>query len=70
MQTGDLIERARILVDSSGKKKAVLLDYDSWTELIGDLQDLEEIDRVRESREGYISWDEAKKELRLNETLR
>ena len=69
MQTGELIERARMLVDYQGNKKGVLLDYDSWAELIEDLQDLEEIDRVREANEEYVSWEQAKKELRSNEVL-
>ena len=66
MQAGDLMQRARILVDSQGNKKGVLLDYDSWIELIEDLMDLEDIDRVRESKEEYVSWEEAKSELRAN----
>ncbi len=66
MQTGDLIERARILVDSQGKKKGVLLDYDSWVELIEDLKGLEEIDRVREAKQEYVSWEQAKAKLCVN----
>ena len=37
MQVNELIEKAQILVDSTGKKKAILLDYAFWKELLNDL---------------------------------
>ena len=36
MQMTELIDAARFVVDSDGRKKAVLLDYDCWLELLED----------------------------------
>jgi hypothetical protein len=50
-----------------GDKKAVLLDYSLWEELLTQLEDLkdaEEIRRLREAEEDVISWEQAKGELR------
>ena len=63
MQVDELIEKAQILVDSTGKKKAILLDYAFWEELLEDLEDMEALDRSREANGEYISWEQAKAEL-------
>ena len=55
MQVNELIEKAQILVDSTGKKKAILLDYAFWEELLEDLEDMEALDRSREANGEYIS---------------
>jgi hypothetical protein len=55
------------LVDANGNKKAVVLDYPVWEELLTQLEDLEdaqEIQRLREANEDVITWDQAKAELR------
>ena len=64
MQVNELIEKAQILVDSTGNKKAILLDYAFWEKLLEDLEDMEALDRSRETNEEYISWEQAKAELR------
>ena len=49
MHMTELIEAARFVVDSEGQKKAVMLDYEHWQELLTlleDLADLQEIDRI------------------------
>ena len=63
MQVNELIEKAQILVDSTGKK-AIMLDYAFWEELLEDLEDMEALDRSRETNGEYISWEQAKAELR------
>ena len=67
MQVTELIDSARFVVDSEGQKKAVLLDYEHWRELLArleDFADLQEIDRARRSGEEAIPWEQAKEELR------
>ena len=67
MQMTELIAAARFVVDSDGHKKAVMLDYGHWQELVTlleDLADMEEIDRVRRAGEETIPWEQAKAELR------
>ena len=67
MRANELIAKAHLLKDSSGKRKAVQLDYKTWEELLEfleDIEDMEEINRVQESCAEYIPWEQAKKDLR------
>ncbi len=67
MSTAELLRSVQFLVDASGNKKAVLLDYSVWEELLThmeDLEDAQEIQRLREANEEIITWDQAKVELR------
>jgi hypothetical protein len=67
MSVTELIRTVQFVVDAQGKKKAVVLDYDIWEKLLillEDLDDVEEISRLRESDEPYIPWEQAKAELR------
>ena len=66
VQINELIEKAQILVDSTGKKKAILLDYAFWEELLEDLEDMEALDRSREANREYVSWEQAKAELQAD----
>ena len=69
MQAKELIQKAQFVVDPTGKKQAVQLDYTTWEALLNlleDIEDLQEIDRVRESGEEYVPWEQAKTELRAN----
>jgi len=64
-----LLERMQpiqFLVDAKGKKKAVVLEYSIWEELLTlleDLEDADEIRRLREAGEETLPWEEAKAEL-------
>ena len=42
MQIDELIEKAQFVTDSTGKKRAVLLDYALWEELLELLEDSED----------------------------
>ena len=64
MQVSELKEKARTVIDSAGNKRAVLLDYAVWSELIEELEDMEAIDEARESGEELIPLERAVKELR------
>ena len=67
MSVIELLRKAQFVVDASGNRKAVLLDYTSWEELLTlleDWEDLDEIHRLREAGEQAIPWEEAKAELR------
>jgi hypothetical protein len=68
MSITDVIQKARFVVDADGEKKAVLLDYSSWEELLillEDLEDVEEIQNLRDSGdEEIITWEQAKVGLR------
>ena len=63
----ELLEKVEFVVDVEGQKKAVMLDYSIWKDLVSLLEDIEdsaEIEASRNSGEEVVSWDEAKAELR------
>ena len=67
MSITELLQRAEFLVDAKGTKKAVILDYAIWDELLTMLEDLEDADEIRRLRkvcEEEIPWEEAKTNLR------
>ena len=69
MSVIDLLQNAQFVVDAHGNKRAVLLDYASWEALLTlleDLEDAEEIRRLREAGEGAIAWEQTKAELRAD----
>ncbi len=61
-----LVQNARYLVDGSGQKQAVVLDYDLWEMLLTYLEDVEDIeDMKRLSGETPLPWEQAKAALRV-----
>jgi len=67
MSVTELLQSAQFVVDGHGNKKAVVFDYAVWEELLRlleDLEDAEEIQRLREAGEEAIPWSQAKAELR------
>ncbi len=67
MSVSELLQSVQFLVDTEGNKKAAVLDYKIWeglVTLLEDLEDAEEIQRLRELHEETVPWEEAKSELR------
>lgn len=67
MTVAELLHAARFLVDAEGKTTAVVLDVEAWEEiltLLEDLEDADELRRLRETDEEVVSWDDAKQALR------
>lgn len=67
MSIREIVESAQIVIDANGTKKAILLDFALWEEileLLEDLEDAAEIERLRDEDEEEISWEQAKTELR------
>lgn len=67
MSIAELLQKAEFLVDAKGAKKAVVLDYATWDELLTMLEDLEDADEIRRLRkihEETIPWEQAKADLR------
>ena len=69
MSVSEVLQQAQFLVDAEGNKKAVVFDYSLWQELLTlleDLEDGEEIRRLREAGEDEeaLPWEPAKEELR------
>jgi hypothetical protein len=67
MSITELLQTVQFLVDNDGNKKAAVLDYAVWEELLTlleDIEDAEEIQRLREAEEETLLWEQAKAELR------
>ncbi|HEX7186262.1 MAG TPA: hypothetical protein VF756_30850 [Thermoanaerobaculia bacterium] len=69
MSVSQVLQQAQFLVDAEGNKKAVVFEYSLWEELLTlleDLEDTEEIRRLREVGEDKeaLPWEQAKEELR------
>ena len=67
MDAIEMLQAAEFVVDANGNKRAVLLDYKVWEELLTlleDWEDTEEIRRLREAGEETVPWEQAKSELR------
>jgi hypothetical protein len=68
MSVAEILQNVRFVVDADGTKKAVLLNYSLWKELLTQLEDLEDAEEIRCLREAkkeeVISWEQAKGELR------
>ncbi len=67
MSVTELLQTARFVVDAAGNKKAVMVDYDIWKELLSileDWEDAQEIKQLRVLKEEAIPWGQAKEELK------
>lgn len=67
MSIVELLKHVEFLVDASGNKKGVVLDYAAWEELLTELEELDdakEIQHLRELGEEPVPWEQAKAELR------
>ena len=67
MSVTELLQTVQFLVDNDGNKKAAVLDYAVWEELLTlleDIEDAEEIQHLREVEEETLFWEQAKAELR------
>ena len=59
MLIAELLQSAQFVVDAGGNKKAVVLDYSIWEELLTlleDLEDIEEMNHLRKVGEETIPW--------------
>ncbi|MFZ1757260.1 MAG: hypothetical protein WBO46_05390 [Caldilineaceae bacterium] len=66
----ELIERAEFVVNAEGEKRAVLLDFSAWEDLLNLLEDIDdsaEIELVRASGEKPVSWQKAKIQLQAED---
>lgn len=67
MGPAKLIDQVQFVVDANGDKKAVVVDWATWEELLTlleDLEDVEEVRHLRELKETAVEWQVAKQELR------
>lgn len=70
MNVDELVQTLQFLVDAEGNKKAVLVDYALWEKLLTlleDLEDAEEMRRLKEFDEEVIPWEQAEAELGIDD---
>ncbi len=66
MSITELLQKAKFVVDPKGRKKAVVLDFAVWEELLTILEDLEDAEEIRQlctAKEETIPWEQAKADL-------
>ena len=69
MTTDELLQNVQFIVDEQGRRKAAVLDYPVWEQILTILEDLEDAEELRQSRledEEIIPWEQAKAELRAS----
>ena len=67
MSVTNIVEKVQYVIDSEGRKTAVVLDYALWDKLLTlleDLEDAEELQALHEIEEETIPWEQARAELR------
>jgi hypothetical protein len=69
MTVTDILKAMRFVVDQEGKPTAALLDMDAWEAFLSMLEDIEDVELIRErmrnwrSKEGWTPWDDFEAEL-------
>jgi len=77
MTIAEILKSMQFVVDREGKPTAALLDMDAWNAFVSMLEDMEDIELVRDrmktwpSKEGWTRWEdfEAKPEADALSTL-
>jgi hypothetical protein len=67
MSLAEIINAVDFLIDAEGNKKAAVLDWKAWEELLALLEDFDdaaELTRLKQSGAEVVTWEQAKAELR------
>ena len=70
MTVADILNSVKFVVDPNGQQSAVVIDMEIWEEivtLLEDVEDAEEMKKVRSLKEETIPWKTAEKDLNLGE---
>jgi len=69
MTVTEILKSMQFVVDREGKPTAALLDIDAWNAFVSMLEDIEDIQLIRErmkdwrSKEGWTRWEDFEAEL-------
>jgi len=69
MTVTEILKSMQFVVDREGKPTAALLDMDAWNAFVSMLEDIEDIELIRErmknwrSKEGWTRWEDFEAEL-------
>ncbi len=60
MSINELVQSVQFLTDAGGQKTAVLIDIDSWEEIVTLLEDIEdayELQQAKQTQEKLVDWE-------------
>ena len=69
MTISEVLRSVQFVVDKRGERTAVVLDMQSWDEILSSLEELEDVRLVRErledwrTKEGWTQWNAFEREL-------
>ena len=69
MTVAEILKSMQFVIDREGKPTAVLLDMDAWNAFVSMLEDMEDVELIRErmknrrSKEGWTRWEDFESEL-------
>jgi hypothetical protein len=69
MTVTEILKSMQFVVDRNGKPTAALLNMDAWEALLSMLEDLEDVELIRDrmrnwrSKEGWTRWEDFETEL-------
>ena len=64
MTIAEILESMQFVIDREGKPTAVLLDMDAWNAFVSMLEDMEDVELIRErmkdwrSKESWTRWED------------
>jgi hypothetical protein len=69
MTVAEILKSIQFVIDREGKPTAALLDMDAWNAFVSMLEDMEDVELIRErmktwrSKEGWTRWEDFEAEL-------
>jgi hypothetical protein len=69
MTVAEILKSMQFVIDREGKPTAALLDMDAWNAFVSMLEDMEDVELIRErmktwrSKEGWTRWEDFEAEL-------
>jgi hypothetical protein len=69
MTVTEILQSVKLVVDHNGKPTAALLDMDAWEAFISKLEDIEDVELIRErmanwrDKAGWTRWEDFEAEL-------
>ncbi len=70
MTIAEILNSVKFVVNPDGRQSAVVVDLDTWEQIVMLLEDAEDADEIKKARsikEETIPWKTAKKDLGLGE---
>jgi hypothetical protein len=69
MTVTEILQSVKLVIDHNGKPTAALLDMDAWEAFVSKLEDIEDVELIRErmaswrEKTGWTRWEDFEAEL-------